>query len=110
MLLKEAVHLLPALPAQSSIVIVCPNKSVHVRYTNNFGYTITTSVLYEGNMTYKECECGELLLPSEPHLHTWSRAEVEDVVRQWVGEDEVKDALLVVPFAYYEAEFPINIT
>jgi hypothetical protein len=109
MTLKEAVHLLPALPAQSSIVIVCPNKSVHVRYTNNFGYTITTSVLYEGNMTYKECECGELLLPPEAHLHTWSRMEVEDVVRRWVKEDEVSSAVLVVPFPYYETELPISL-
>jgi len=110
MTLRESIHLLPALPQEAQIVIACPSKSIHVRHTQQCGYTITMSVVYEGVGEFKECECGELVVSTEKHLHTFARAEVEDVVRQWVGEDEVKDALLVVPFAYYEAEFPINIT
>jgi hypothetical protein len=109
MTLREAIHLLPALPSQSQIVVVCPGKSICVQYNQQFGYTITMSEVCEGVASYRECECGALILPSERHQHTWARTEAEDTVRQWVGEDEVKEALLVVPFPYYEAEFPISL-
>jgi hypothetical protein len=109
MTLREAIHLLPALPEEAQVVIVCPSKSIHVRHTQQFGYTITMSVVYEGVGEFKECECGELIVSTEKHLHTFARAEVEDTVQKWKGEDAVKDALLVVPLAYYEAEFPISL-
>lgn len=109
MTLREAVLLLPALPKKSQIVVVCPGKSIHVQYNQQFGYTVTMSAVCEGVVSYRECECGALILPSEQHQHTWARAEAEDTVKKWIGEDEVKDALLVVPFVHYEAELPINI-
>ena len=109
MTLREAVHLLPVLPRESQIVVVCSGKSIHVQYNQQFGYTLTMSTVLEGVVNYRECECGALILPSEQHQHTWARVEAEDTVKKWVGKCEVRSAVLVVPFPYYEAELPISL-
>jgi DTW domain-containing protein YfiP len=108
MTLREAVHLLPALPRQSQILVVLSGKCVCVKYTTH-GYAITATTIYEGEESYRECECGELILPSDKHCHTWSRAEVEDTVLQWVGEGEVQSSVICVPLPYYEAELPVTL-
>jgi DTW domain-containing protein YfiP len=109
MTLREAIHLLPALPQQSQILVVLSGKCVCVKYTSTHGYTTTVTTVYEGVESYRECGCGELILPSDKHCHTWSRAEVEDTVLQWVGEDEVQSSIIVVPMSYYEAELPVTL-
>jgi hypothetical protein len=107
MTLREAIHLLPALPAQSQILVLLSRGCVCVRYTSTHGYTITATTVYDGVENYRECECGELILPSDKHCHNWSRAEVEDLVRQWA--DTSTHSVLVVPMKYYEAELPITL-